>query len=219
MNVIEHIFAIHYVRVIRDANPQSYVDVLSNVCFFIDEPLAIFGNSAWIHLSIMRFLDDINVEMKKHNKSNMMMIGLQKSGLVYDYLQMVGKTLQNDSIYCLEDEFRYKYISFDRNPSASTFGAETYYGQDFLFKTQNGRVFVFNIPYPFRDKQNNDLFSIEKSKICNYPNIGAYTKLIEDFECDLYENAVVPIALAHKYTAISLVPGSKVLDLLSRGSI
>ena len=62
-------------------------------------------------------------------------------------------------------------------------------------------------------------FTQEKSNISKYINIGAYTKLIVDFECDLYENAVVPIALAHKYTAISLEPGSKVLDLLSRNTI
>jgi hypothetical protein len=30
------------------------------------------------------------------------------------------------------------------------------------------------------------------------------------------ENASVPIVLAHRYTAISLVPGGKVLDILSR---
>jgi hypothetical protein len=75
------------------------------------------------------------------------------------------------------------------------------------------------VPYPFKDKQNRKEFSREKANISNYKNIGAYTNLIEDFECDLYENAVVPIALAHKYTAISLEPGSKVLDLLSRGKI
>jgi len=167
----------------------------------------------------MRFLDDINAKMKRHNKNNIIILGLQKSGLVYDFLQMIGKSLDNSTIYCLEDDFRYKYISYDRPPSASTFGSETYYGQDFLFKTQSGRTFVFNAPYPFRDKHNKDLFAVEKSKICNYHNIGAYTKLIEDFECDLYENAVVPIALAHKYTAISLEPGSKVLDLFSRSNV
>jgi len=219
MNVVEHIFAIHYIRVIRDANPQSYVDVLNNLCFFIDGPLAIFGNSAWIHLSIMKFLYEINSEMKRLGKKSVMILGLQKSGLVYDYLQLVGKSLENNSIYCLEDDFRYKYIAFDKSPSSSTFGSETYYGQDFLFKTQSGRTFVFNVPYPFQDKQNKVDFSLQKSCIDNYENIGAYTKLIEDFECELYENAVVPIALSHKYTAISLEPGSKVLDLLSRSNI
>ena len=219
MNVVEHIFAIHYIRIIRDINPQSYVDVLENICFFIDGPLAVFGNSAWIHLSIMKLLHEINTEMKKHGKHPVMILGLQKSGMVYDYMQIIGKSLNSNSIYCLEDDFRYKYIAFDKSPSATTFGSETYYGQDFLFKTQSGRTFVFDVPYPFQDKQNKVEFAKQKSDIINYKNIGNYIKLIEDFECDLYENAVVPIALAHKYTAISLEPGSKVLDLLSKGNI
>jgi hypothetical protein len=219
MNVIEHIFAIHYIRVIQNANPQSFVDVLSNICFFIDGPLAIFGNSAWIHSSIMKYLNEINEVMNSHGKSPIMVLGLLKSGDVYDYMQLVEKSLPQNTIYCLEDDFRYKYITFDKAPSASTFGSETYYGQDFLFKTTSGRTFAFNVPYPFKDKQNKAIFKCEKANISNYTNIGAYTKLIEDFECDLYENAVVPIALAHKYTAISLIPGSKVLDLLSRSNI
>ena len=52
--------------------------------------------------------------------------------------------------------------------------------------------------------------------INNYENLNVYLNIIQDFECDLYENAVIPIALAHKYTAISLEPGGKVLDLLSK---
>lgn len=32
---------------------------------------------------------------------------------------------------------------------------------------------------------------------------------------DLYENSVVPIALARRYTAISLMPGGRVLDIFT----
>lgn len=33
---------------------------------------------------------------------------------------------------------------------------------------------------------------------------------------DLYENAVIPVALAHRHASISLAPGGKVLDLVTR---
>ena len=88
MNVIEHIFPIHYMRVVKDANPQSYIDILNNVCFFIDGPLAIFGNAAWVHNSIKKFLSELNSEMRDHNKRDIMILGLQKSGYVYDYFQL-----------------------------------------------------------------------------------------------------------------------------------
>ena len=44
-----------------------------------------------------------------------------------------------------------------------------------------------------------------------------YTLLIQGN--DLYEGAVVPIALAQKYTAISLQPGGKILDVLAQTAI
>jgi hypothetical protein len=36
---------------------------------------------------------------------------------------------------------------------------------------------------------------------------------------DLYDNALVPVALAHRHASISLVPGGKVLDLLVRSGL
>ena len=111
-----------------------------------------------------------------------------------------------------------QYITFDRDPSSTTFGAETYYGQDFFLKTKNAKLFVFNALLPFRDKQDKESFKMEKSKIANYRNIGTYAKLIEEFECDLHSASLVPVALAQKYSAISLEPGGKVLDLLAQAS-
>lgn len=209
MNVIEHIFPIHYMRVVKDTNPESYIEILNNICFFIDGPLAIFGNAAWVHNSIIKFLSELNLEMRKHNKRDIMIIGLQKSGYVHDYFRLIDKYIKNNTIYCLEDDFRYKYILFDSKSVGKSFGDETYYGQDFLYKSNTGRTFVFDIPYNYYNQQ-------DKFNIKNYENLDIYLNIIKDFECDLYENAVVPIALAHKYTAISLEPGGKVLDLLSK---
>jgi len=97
---------------------------------------------------------------------------------------------------------------------------ETYYGQDFIFKTSNGRTFVMALPYPYAAKElpGRD-FIKEKIKLENYPNLPQALKLINYLESDLYENAVVPIVLAHRFTAISLKPGGRVLDLLTRKSL
>lgn len=88
-----------------------------------------------------------------------------------------------------------------------------------MLRTASGKTFVFNAPYPFPNKDNISTFKVEKSNLSNYPNIGAYVRLIEDFESDLAENTVVPVALAQKYSAISLKPGGKVLDLLAHNAI
>lgn len=215
MNVLEHIFVAHYIRIIVEKNPTSYASVLDNMCFFVDGPLAVFGTPAWIHRCMMAYLEEVNTTMRQSGFSDIKVLGLMKTGYVVDYFKMISKYIEDGKIYCLEDEVRYKYMNYNDNPP-KTFGSETYYGQDFLFKTRSGRLFVFNVPYPWGDKHDLDQFNRNKTEIGNYVNIGVYTRLLEDFECDLYENSVVPIALAHKYTAISMEPGSKVLDILSK---
>lgn len=218
MNVIEHIIPIHYIRIVREYYSESFANILSNLAFFIDGPLAIFGNPAWIHASIMRYLYKINSELKKYGKGSILIIGLQKTGHVAEYFNLIADFIDNSRIFSITDDFRYNFITPNHEPSSNGFGYETYYGQDFLLKTGSGRTFVFALPYPFASKTEND-FVTEKTVYSNYDCLVKAVRLIEDFECDLYENAIVPIALAHKYTAISLEPGAKVLDLLSQTGI
>lgn len=218
-NAIMHILIIHYIRHLKDRFPNSYLGALSNMCFFIDGPLAVNGTAAWIKSSLQKCIYDVNVELQATAMSPLMVIGLQKSGKLYDYIHLIGDSILPDSIYCVTDDFRNSYVDFNKIPSSTTFGNETYYGQDFLLKTTSGKLFVFNAPYPFLNKDNIAVFKKEKANIEHYLNIGAYARLIEDFESDLYESAVVPIALAQKYTAISLQPGGKVLDILAQSII
>lgn len=114
------------------------------------------------------------------NMSPMMVIGLQKSGKLYDYIHLIGSSIRPNSIYCVTDDFRNNYVDFDKTPSSTTYGNETYYGQDFLLKTSSGKLFVFNAPYPFPNKDNIAVFKKEKANIEHYFNIGAYVRLIAD---------------------------------------
>ncbi len=220
MNVVERLIAVHYLRTIVEKSPESYTEALENICFFIDGPLAIFGEPAKLHSCIMKYLEKINIEMRKHGKTDILMMGIQKNGAINDFFENIKEFVPNNSIYSLSDDYRDKYINFEKKPKASnTYGAETYFGQDFLYKSKSGKIFVFNAPYPWSSKAAIQNFRIEKSNINNYKNIDIYTDILNDFECELYENSLIPTVLAHKYTAISLAPGSKVLDLLTKSNI
>lgn len=217
MMVVEHLVPMHYIRHLAENSLSS----LGSIAFFIDGPLAIFGNSAWLHACIMRFLDDINRRLNQLNKPNILIIGLQKTGQIADYMFNINRFLSSNRIYALEDDYRYKYIYAGREPSKNGFGSETYYGQDFIYKTPSGRTFVFNLVYPFKSKEDMQglKFTQYKTEIERYQELSRAIALIKHFECDLYENAVVPIALAHRYTSISLVPGGRVLDLLTKEAL
>lgn len=207
MSYIEHLIPVHYLRFLRDFSPER----LNDVAVFIDGPLAVFGNAAWLHRSIMQFMHGLNKD-----KRNPIVIGLQKSGYVTEYMNMIQKLIPDNRLFSITDEFRYKYLGTE--PSANGFGSETYYGHDFAFKTPSGKLFVFALPYPYSSKAIDD-FAMLKANIENYPSLTRALKLITEVETDLYKNALAPIALAHRYTAISLRPGGRVLDLLGRASI
>ncbi|MBU1682804.1 DNA double-strand break repair nuclease NurA [Patescibacteria group bacterium] len=216
MMILEHIIPAHYIRYFLRESPL----LLTNMAFFVDGPLAVFGNAAWLHRSLMTFLENAKRKLSRFNAKPILMIGLQKTGQVVDYINFVDRFLPRDKIYCLDDEFRYKYMLGNRDPAGKTFGFETYYGQDFIYKTSSGKTFDFLIPYPYASKEMTHIdFKLEKTKCENYENLPRAIALINYLESDLYKNAVVPIALAHRFTSISFEPGGRVLDVFARQSI
>ncbi len=216
MLILEHLIPIHYMRLFYR---KAYLN-LTRIAFFIDGPLAIFGNAAWMHRSIMIYIQEINQKLVRKGHRPMVIIGLQKTGQVIDHVDLIDRFIPENRLLAIDDDYRYKFILSGREPSGNGFGFETYYGQDFIYKTPSGRNFVFGIPYSFTTKDLPGMnFPQEKTKWEHYPQLDLTLRLINHLESDLYKNAVVPIALAHRYTAISLQPGGHVLDLITRRSL
>ncbi len=216
MMILEHLLPIHYIRLLQ----QRAFLALRNIAFFVDGPLAVFGNAAWLHRSIMIYLNEVNEKLAKKGVPPILMIGLQKSGQIMDYVKMIDRFLPPNGLFAIDDDYRYKYILASREPSKNGFGFETYYGQDFIFKTPEGKTFVFGLPYPYKSKEEpGSDFVHEKTEWERYTNLPVAITLIERLQTELYQDAVIPIALAHRYTSISLKPGGRVLDLLTRRAL
>src|SRR5262249_8294093 len=144
---------------------------------------------------------------------------LQKTGQVVEHALSLDRLLPKGRYAAIDDEYRGTYIAQRPEGWEKTFGHETYYGQDFIFKTDTGRVFVFALPYAMSAKEPIDQFRKAKSDESLYASLKTALHLIRHFELDLYENAVIPIALAHRHASISLVPGGRVLDLLTASAL
>ena len=213
MMLVEHMVPMHYLRHLAAIS----LPALAGLAFFVDGPLAVFGNGAWLHAAIMRYLAAVNGRLAAIGLPPVLMIGLQKTGQVADYAHLIDRYVAPNRLFAIDDEYRYHYILGGRDVAGNGFGFETYYGQDFIFKTPSGRRFVLALPYPFADKDKDPAgFRAAKTELGRYANLPRALALVKHFESDLYENAVVPIALAHRYTAISLEPGGKALDILTR---
>ena len=214
---LKHIYLVHLLRSIKEANKDTYLSIFENMVLIINGTLSIAGQPAWIYGSIMKIIYEINQKLLEKGKRPLCIIGLVSNGNICNFANMIKRHLDNSSIMCVTDEFRDKYIDYNRTASSTTFGAETYYGQDFIYKSKKGKVFVFNLPYPFFNKDNKEVFKYEKSRIERYEDVLPLAiKVIDEFDCDLSEGKIVPVVLSEKYTAISLQPGTTVLDLLTK---
>ena len=84
-NAIMHLLVVHYVRLLKEKNPDSYLNSLSDLCFIINGPLAVFGNPAWLHSSILKYLYDVNKELIDSGRPPIIVMGILKSGAICDF--------------------------------------------------------------------------------------------------------------------------------------
>jgi predicted RNA-binding Zn-ribbon protein involved in translation (DUF1610 family) len=216
MNAVEHLLLAAFILELLTNSPAA----LSKIAFVIDGPLALFGEPAKLHQRLMSLIYEANSRLEVLGYEPLLVMGLQKAGNVMDHARLLEKFLPNGVLKVIDDHYRHTYITGTDTPSAN-FGHETYYGQDFLFKTERGRIFNFALPYPFADKgSDGGAFAARKVELSSYdPLLERACDLIRHFELDLYDNAIVPVALAHRHASISLIPGGKVLDLLTRAGL
>lgn len=220
MSFLEHLLSVHYIYYLWKNDFQ----LLSQMCIFLDGPLAIFGPSAVFQRAIMLLNDDIRQEARQIGLDEPLIMGLSKSGRVYEHFLKVDKIkvfdegekkdfIPKNTFFIISDEYHYRFIDSSKKDKTKNHGQGTYYGQDIFMKTKKGRLFVFCLAYPFR-KQDTD-FQKKKIELKKYTKIAQALVVIQELEADLYENSVVPLVLAHKHTSISLRPGGKVLDILT----
>jgi hypothetical protein len=110
----------------------------------------------------------------------------------------------------LPDEYIFKRIIATRAVT-STFGEDTYYGRKFYYKTSKNQMVTLTVPY-FGSPSSTTATS---DPAC-YETLGPTLALLDEIGTKLYQDALIPVALAHSYAAIPLRTGSRVLKLLSQ---
>lgn len=214
---IRHIQLAHLLRMLMINHKNTYLSILNKLSFIINGPLAIAGTAAWVHNSLMKIINEINKQLNSKGMSDLLIIGLINNGLaVYDYAHLINKHIEINSLLCVSDEFRDKYINYNREASSTTFGAETYYGQDFIWKNSSGNILVFDLPYFVGEKSKINNFKFEKSDYSKYNNLLRVLSILQDLKSDMDVTSVVPLVLSKQYSQISMEPGAKVLDILSK---
>lgn len=197
---LEQIFMLIWLKAILDQAPTK----LNEFFFIKDGPLAFFGQTANLHepmLRLVRYLQSTNTFFA---------VGLEKSGAFVEHAKLVADRLPPNNFLIMDNEYIYKYILPGRNESAPAYGNTTYYGVKVIFKSKDARVYVATLPVPETKAE------YDRNQI---PNLDQILSMVSLLRSDMYDNALLPIALANKLISISNHPSANLLEKFAKGQI
>jgi hypothetical protein len=189
----EQIVMVHVIRLILSIKPQ----LLNQVLFIKDGPLAFFGQTANMHRPMRELVTFL---LEKHN---LFLAGLEKSGGFVEHADEISAILKPGTFLILDNDYIYKYILPGRSDPSNPYGRSTYYSNKLIFKTPSGGMYVVSIPTTetLTHPQNSD-----------FKNLHTILTNIDKLKCDMYDNALLPVALANKLVSLANVPSSRILQ-------
>lgn len=203
-SLMEQMMLVHLIRLILKVRPIALKETL----FIKDGPLAFFGQTANMHEPMNHLIQYL---FKKHD---LYLIGLEKTGTFVEHAAEIAKTMSNGSIILLSNEYIYKYIIPAKADINNPYGISTYYGCKVIFKTTSGYMYVGTIPVDLPIKK-----VLESPKLDYYKNLPVTLFNVEKLKCDMYDSAVIPIALVNKLVSLADHPSSIVLEKFAKDSM
>lgn len=201
MGVIEHLTLGAFLDFFADTDPEF----LQHVGFIKDGPLAQFDTGYWIQAPLLRRIQSIYEQQAHLGYEAPVITGIAKTGHFSQHADHVQDLIPGRSVLSMDDDYIYDYVVTSRK-SGQQFGAKTYYGTNFIYKSRAGRIFATTIP---RERNADSEILYHPSA---YPTLRRTVDLLEEIETSLYENSLIPVALANQYASIPVQTGSKVLS-------
>jgi len=200
ITTVEQMVLVHLIRLILRTKPS----LLQHILFIKDGPLAFFGQTANMHKpmrQLVNFLFD-------HYDLNL--AGLEKTGPFVEHADEISSRLKEGSILILDNDYIYKYIVPGKADPSNPYGRTTYYGNKVIFKTPTQRMHVITLP---------------TRQILTHPQEGDFYNLqviltnVEKLKCDMYDDALIPVAMVNKLVSLANHPSARILQKFAISSI
>lgn len=198
--LLEQMILVHIIRSIIKISPK----LLKETLFIKDGPLAYYGNSSVMYLP-MRNL--VNYLFENHD---LFLVGLEKSGAFVEHANEISELIPLGSAFLLNDDYIFKYILPYRENRTYSYGFRTYYGGKLIYKTNEGNIYIATLP-------NKKTTPNPTPK--TFKNLEVILQNVADLKCDMYENALFPVALVNKLVSLSDHPSSDILKKFARRKI
>ncbi|WP_223249738.1 DNA double-strand break repair nuclease NurA [Anoxybacillus ayderensis] len=202
VSLIEQIFIVHIIRLML----KTRASLLEETLFIKDGPLAFFGQTANMHKPMRELLNYLNKSKKLY------LVGIEKTGAFVEHADQIREKMKPGEVLLLNNDYIYKYIipgeADPKNPYAST----SYYSGKIIFKDRNEKMYVVTLPIK-------DPFVINNPQKDDYRNIDVILNNIEKLKCDMYDDALLPIALVNKLVSLADHPSSVILEKFAKSKL
>ncbi len=200
--LVEQIIIVHLIKAILETKPA----ILSETLFIKDGPLAFFGQTANMQKPLRNLT---NFLIEKHN---LFLAGLEKSGPFVEHADEIGKKLKPGTVLLLNNDYIYRYILPGKADPSAPYARSSYYSAKMIFKSMDEKIYVVTVP-----TKNADV--VLKPQKSDFKNIDVILSNIQKLRCDMYDNALFPVALANKLVSLADHPSSAILEKFAKTTI
>ncbi|WP_447946382.1 hypothetical protein [Microbacterium lacticum] len=209
MLVAERLTSIGYMQVLF-SDPHG-LDALARTIFITDGPLALHGVVAPLKRRFQSYLSELaNHCVQNNHQAAPLVVGVEKSGRFVEHAQLISHLIPPGSVMSLSTEYINRMTG---RPPQHRYGTDEFYGRRFIYRTTSGNPIVITVPprsgvTPYGDTTGED--------VANYPTLRPICEVLDRVQTRLYENAVIPVALAHSAASLPLGVGQSVLRALGQ---
>lgn len=200
LTLLEHLALVQVIAMIWRLKPA----MLGEVLFVKDGPLALFGQVAPLSKPLREMVEFF----ARDKRLAVNITGLEKSGAFVEHAAQIEDRIEPNSVILLSNEYIYRYIIPGDPSSTEPYGFNTYWGGKLIYRAEDSNLYVATVP--LRD-------SASTSRgLDDFVNLPDVLGVVGSLRCSMYDNALLPIALANKLVSLSEVPSKRILETFVR---
>jgi hypothetical protein len=212
MLVAERLTSLGYMQLLFE-DSHAY-EVLEKTVFITDGPLGLHGTVAPLKRRFQDYLGEFAKRCIANNRpAAPLVVGVEKSGAFVEHAQLIAHLIEPGHVMRLTTEYINRMTG---RPISNPYGSDEFYGRRFIYRTSRGGTLVVTVPpkpgvKPYGDPDG-ELWT-------SYPTLRPICEVLDHVQTRLYENAVIPVALAHSAASLPLGVGQSVLRALVQQSL
>ncbi|WJK33170.1 hypothetical protein [Solwaraspora sp. WMMA2065] len=204
--IVEHLVLIGVALGIEAMSPR----MLQQTAFICDGDLALFGEPARFQHGLRGCWQEIIRRSRLRGHQPPTIIGVAKSGYPVEHFHGIRRFVERRHLMRLDDAYMTERL---RVRSL----AETYFGRKLFYHSGDGQLLVITVvpetelAYGYGETDYSD-FS-------RFPALARTLDLLDNIGTRLYDDALIPVALAHHWAAYPLANAEKVLRMLTERTV